>query len=139
MRIITDLVSIRASGEHTGDIATVLDVETPPGGGFPPHTQRYEDELIYVLEGTYSLLFGETQEKVAAGDVRFIGRGMRHGYVNAGPGVARMVIYHSPGGIQERFLREIGDPPERPMWESDLGRIVSIAPSYGIEFDIVDH
>jgi quercetin dioxygenase-like cupin family protein len=113
----------------------VLEVETPPGGGCPPHVQRYEDETVYVLEGTYSFLFGEAEEQVSAGEARFAGRGTRHGYVNPGPGVARMVIHLSPGGIHERFIEEAGDASERPMWESDLARVIALAPAFGIEFE----
>jgi quercetin dioxygenase-like cupin family protein len=135
-RVITELVTVRMSAADTGDTVTMLEIETPPGGGISPHTQRYEDETIHVLEGTYVLLTGEDQTEIGPGDTRFIARGVRHGFVNAGPGPARMLVFLSPGGIHERFIAEVGDHPARPMWESDLARIVSLAPAYGIEFEV---
>lgn len=137
-RVVTDLVTVKVSAEETSDAVTVLEVETPPGGGMPPHVQRYEDESIHVVEGTYMVAIGDSKENVTAGDVRYIRRGVRHAYVNPGPGPARMMVHLSPGGIQEQFIAEIGDAPERPIWESDLQRIVSLAPAFGIEFEIED-
>lgn len=135
-RVVTELVTVRLSSAETGDAVTVLEIETPPGGGISPHTQRYEDETLHVLEGTYLMLMGEDQVEIGPGQTRFIPRGVRHGFVNAGPGPARMLIFLSPGGIHEQFINEIGDDPARSMWEADLARIVSLAPAYGIEFDL---
>lgn len=137
-RIITELVTIRLSAAQTGDAITLLEIESPPGGGIPPHTHRYEDETVFVLQGSYTLLAGEQQEDLGPGDARFFARGTRHGYVNSGTGLARLLVHLSPGGIHEQFLDEIADLAARPMWESDLARIVTLAPAYGIEFDSAD-
>lgn len=137
-RVITDLVQVKTPADKTGDAVTVLEIETPPGGGFPPHRHQYEDETIYVIEGTYALLLGEVQEVLSAGATRFIGRGTLHGYANQGPGPASMLVHLFPGGISERFIREVGDPTDRPIWESALADVIAIAPAFGIEFDTED-
>jgi quercetin dioxygenase-like cupin family protein len=134
-RVVTELVTVRLSSAESGDAVTVLEIETPPGGGISPHTQRYEDETLYVLEGTYLMLTGEEQREIGPGQTRFIPRGVRHGFVNAGSVPARMLVFLSPGGIHEQFIREIGDHPARPMWEADLAKILALAPAYGIEFE----
>lgn len=136
VRVVTELVTIRMSAAETGDAVTVLEIETPPGGGISPHTQRYEDETLYVLQGTYLMLTGEDQTEIGPGETRFIARGVRHGFVNVGPGPARMLVFVLPGGIHEQFINEIGDDPARSMWEADLARILSLAPAYGIDFDV---
>lgn len=134
-RFITDLVTVKVSASESADAVTVLEIETPPGGGIPPHIQEYEDETIHVLEGSYRVLIGDLQEEITEGDTRFMGRGVRHGFANQGTGTARMLVFLSPGGIQERFIADIGDAPERSIWASDLARIISLAPAYGIAFD----
>ena len=135
-RVITDLVSVKLAADQTGDSVTVHEIETPPGGGIPPHTQRYEDETIHVLEGTYLVLIGDNQEEIGPGETRFMPRGLRHGFANSGSGTARMLVYLSPGGIHEQFIDALGDAPRRLMWDSDFARIVSLSPAYGIEFDV---
>lgn len=133
-RVITDVVTILQGASGTDDKMTLLDIRTPASGGIPAHAQRYEDELLFVLEGVYTVLCGEEQVEMRAGDSLFIARGTRHGYVNAGTGAARMLAFVAPGGIHEQFLDEVGDHVHRPTWEPDMAKVLAVAPKYGITF-----
>src|SRR5690606_38888249 len=56
MRVITDLVTIKAAASETGGAYALYETETPVSGGVPPHRQRYDDEWVYVLEWRYLFL-----------------------------------------------------------------------------------
>lgn len=133
-RVITDLVTIRATGADTGGAYSLFEVETPSGGGYPPHTQRYEDEAFYVLDGAYVLLLGEDQVELEPGGYAFVPRGTMHAYTNVGPASSRMLVLITPGGIHEQFIEDAGDAGDRPQWQPDMAKVLAVAPKYGIDF-----
>jgi quercetin dioxygenase-like cupin family protein len=133
-RVITDLVTIKATSADTADAYTLYEAETPPSGGFPPHLHRYEDETFYVLESSYSVLLDDRELELRAGAYLYVPRGTIHGYVNTGSQPARMLVLVTPGGIHEKFLDEIGDEADRPAWEPDMAKVLAVAPKYGIDF-----
>lgn len=134
VRVITDLVTIKARARDTGDAYSLFETETPPAGGFPPHTQRYDDETFFVIEGRYTVLVGEEQVELGPGGTACIPRGTVHAYSNVGSELARMLVLVTPGGIKEQFVDEVGDYADRPAWEPDMAKVLAVAPKYGIEF-----
>lgn len=129
-----DVVTIKAAAAHTGGAYSLFEIETPPAGGCPPHTQRHDDETLYVLEGSYAFYLDDEELVLGPGGYVFVPRGTTHAYINAGDATARMLIFVTPGGIQETFFDEVGDRAERPAWELDLAKVLAVAPKYGIEF-----
>lgn len=138
LRVITDLVTLKASAADTRGAYTLFETVTPPAGGCPPHAQRYDDESLYVLEGRYAVLVGNEETEMGPGDYAFIPRGTVHGFVNVGSTAARMLVLATPGGIQERFFDEVADRAGRPAWEPDMPKVLAVAPKYGIEFSSPD-
>ncbi len=133
-RFITDVVTVLQGASATDESVTLLEIQTPPGGGVPVHSQRYEDETLYVLQGIYTVLVGDHENEVREGGSLFIPRGTKHGYANPGPEPARMLLVLIPGGIHDQFLDEAGDSPDRPAWDVDMAKILAVAPKYGITF-----
>ena len=133
-RVITDLVTTKAAAANTGEAYSLFEVETPASGGCPPHTQRYDDETFYVLNGTYAFLIGEKEIELRPGGYAFAPRGTIHGFVNVGSSTARMLVLVTPGGIQESFFQEVGDRADRPAWEPNMAKVLAAAPKYGIQF-----
>ena len=134
VRVITDLVTIKARAKDTGGAYSLFETETPPAGGCPPHTQRYDDETLFVIEGRYAVLVGEEQVELGPGGTACIPRGTAHAFTNVGSEPARMLVLVTPGGIKEQFLDEVGDRADRPAWEPDMAKVLAVAPKYGIEF-----
>jgi quercetin dioxygenase-like cupin family protein len=134
MRFMTDLVTIKAAAAETGGVYSLFEMETPPAGGCPPHTQRYDDETFYVLEGRYTFVLGDEEVELGAGGYVFVPRGTPHGFTNAGAAPARMLVLITPGGIQETFFDEVGELTDRSAGEPDLARVLAVAPKYGVEF-----
>jgi mannose-6-phosphate isomerase-like protein (cupin superfamily) len=105
--VLGEHVAVKQTAASTGGKFTVAEIESPPGGGPPPHVHRAQDEMFYVLDGTYEFLIGERRETVGPGTTVFVPRGTRHTYRNPGPGIGRLFDMHSPGGF-ETFFMEAG-------------------------------
>lgn len=97
---------VRVSSAQTGGEFEVIELGTPPGGGGPaPHIHHEHAECFYVIEGTFTFLFGNREVEAPPGSVVFVPRGMRHGF-KAAEG-SRVLGFIAPAGI-EGFLRELG-------------------------------
>lgn len=139
-RVVTDLVTFIATGEHTGGAFSLFETRTQPGGGVPTHIQQQEDESFYVLEGSYRFEIDGESVVVSAGGYAMVPRGTPHSFQNAGDTNARMLVQTVPGGYHEHFFAEAGDPvadaenPGEPAGAPDIDRIIAAGSRYGIEF-----
>jgi quercetin dioxygenase-like cupin family protein len=124
-------VNVRLTGAQTGGVVTIAEVTTQPGRGVPPHRHRAEDEIFYVLEGTYEFCLDGNSVPAPAGTVVRVGKGVLHGFRNVGTGPAKLLDYHTPGGF-DRFFAECGTPctdmaagpPAAPVDEAFIARMV---------------
>jgi len=132
VRVITDVVTFKITGAETNGAYSLFETQTQPQGGTPPHTQQYEDEAFYILEGTYTFLIGDRQVEAQPGAFAFAPRGTVHAYTNTGDAPARMLIMVTPGGIHEQFFLEAGDPVTAPAGPPDFARLGAAAAKYGI-------
>lgn len=100
-------VTIKASGSETGELCTVWEGRVPPGTvGAGPHYHRERDEFFYVLEGEVVLRIADEQHTAGAGTFAFVPRNTIHGFHNASPESATLLVMHHPAGF-ERFLEEM--------------------------------
>ena len=106
---------------------TVFEQTTPAGWGPPRHVHAKEDEIVYVLDGTYEVSLGDERRTVSAGGCAILPRGIPHGFRNVGDTPARFVCVVTPGGLEEYFL-EIArcSPPPSPA------QLVGLAKPYGL-------
>ncbi len=139
-RLLGDLVTVKAVAADTGGAYALFEACTAPGEGTPPHVQRYDDETVFVLEGTYAVQIGQQTVELGPGGYVFVPRGTAHAYTNVGAGPARLLLLVSPGGIHELFLAEVGQPVAGPVarpepdGRTDIAQVVAAAEKYGIEF-----
>jgi quercetin dioxygenase-like cupin family protein len=139
LRVLGDLVTVRAVGADTGGAYALFETCTPAGAGMPPHLQRYEDEALFVIEGMFAVLVGDRTVELGPGGYLFVPRGTAHAYTNVGPGPGRLLMLVSPGGIHELFLAEVGAPVAgraaraRTLEPPDIARIAIRAEKYGVE------
>ena len=140
LRVLGELLTIKAAAADTGGAYTLFEVRTAPGRGMPPHLQRLDDETLFVLEGTYAIRVADGRVECGPGGYAFVPRGTCHAYTNIGPGPARLLVLVSPGGVHEQFVAELGtpvaDPATAPLpgGAPDLGAALAVAPKYDIEF-----
>lgn len=118
------------SAQTDGEYAVVLST-TPPNGGPPLHVHDREDELFYVLDGTYEFTFGEQKKVVSQGALVHLPRKLPHGFRNIGDRPGLLLNTITPGGF-EQFFEEIDRlPKDQPL---DRQKVQEIASRYGLKF-----
>ena len=133
LRVISDLVTWKASAAETGGAYSLFETCTPPQGGTPPHLQSYEDEAFFVLSGTYAFQVGDDVAELGPGGYAFVPRDTVHAYTNSGEVDARMLILVTPGGIHENFFAEVGTPIDEPAGAPNIPWMLAVAAKYGIQ------
>ncbi len=83
-RLAGDLVTVKATAAESGGAYALFDARTAPAGGAPAHLQRYEDEAVYVLEGTYAARVGAETHELGPGAYAFVPRETVHAFTNRG-------------------------------------------------------
>jgi len=116
----------KSLGDHTGLTGLgVHIVEVPPGKASTEfHKHYFEDECIYVLEGTGSVEIGEEQFEINKGD--FIAHpkdGPAHRMVNTSDATLTCIV------MGERLDHDVGDYPR-------MGK--RIYRNKGMEWDVTD-
>lgn len=100
------------------------------GLGIPPHVHEHEDEVIFVVEGTYDLWIAGQTHKASAGSVFHFPRGIPHGFTNAGSTPGRTFWNEVPGRNFETFFDELGALPPGPP---DMAKVAAIFGKYNID------
>ncbi|MDB5297210.1 MAG: hypothetical protein JWO31_3193 [Phycisphaerales bacterium] len=135
--LLGQLARLKLTAADTNGQFSVMEVVTPPGSGVPPHRHVVEDELFYVLAGTYAVEVDGRREVVGPGAFLRVPRGAWHAFTNVGDTPARMLDVHTPGGF-EAFARELGTPcadPDAgpPTAPPDMDRVVGTILKHGME------
>lgn len=132
LRVISDIVTFKIVGSQTNGAYSLFETQTQPQAGTPPHTQKYEHEAFYILEGTYTFLVGDAQFEARPGAFAFVPAGTVHAFTNTGSTPARMLILVTPGGIHENFFLEAGTPASEPEGPPDFAKLGAAAAKHGI-------
>jgi uncharacterized cupin superfamily protein len=82
----------------------VADIVVPPGGGAPPHSHRAEDELFYVIDGSFELTVAGKTYPLPTGATAYVPRGTAHAFRNVGDADGRLFDMHTPGGFERFFF-----------------------------------
>src|SRR5215210_5198797 len=102
------LFTIKATGEETGGLYSIVEVLEPQGAQAPLHLHRKEDEAFYVLEGQMTFRIGEETITARPGSFLFGPKDVPHTYsVDSGP--ARLLFLLSPAGF-EGLVEAISKP-----------------------------
>ena len=92
---------IRARGEDTGGLLSLMETRTPKGNGPSPHVHDREDEMFFVLEGAFTVTIGEETFEAKPGSFVFAPRGVPHSYTATASG--RHLTFVSPPGFEGFF------------------------------------
>ncbi len=139
VHLLGNIINFLATGSETSGAYSLVEITTAPGAGTPPHRQNADEELFYVLEGSYEFLHHDRQVTAGPGDHVLIQRGQAHAFRNIGSTNARMLIINSPGGFHENFFIEAGDAIDAAFTtpvdgQPNLPVLMAAAQRYGIEF-----
>src|SRR3954462_3963692 len=95
-------MTLKAGGEETGGLFSLLEAEEPPGFGPPLHIHHDAAEAFYVLEGEYLMFLDERAITCPAGSFIFIPAGMRHGF-KVGDVPSRKLLFFFPAAMVGYF------------------------------------
>ena len=92
---------------------TLLEFTLDEGFKGPPlHLHRKHADAFYVLEGEIEFRLGDETIRAGAGTFVLVPPGVPHAFSFRGPGSARMLNIHAPGGFDEYVRR--GNAGEKP-------------------------
>ena len=141
--VVGDVYRFLATGDDTDGRYAMFEAVVPPGGGPPPHIHSREEESFYVLEGEITFQVGDERIVAKAGTFANMPVGSLHSFRNNTNKLARMIISVAPAGLEKMFL-EAGQPvalgeQAPPPSKAEIGRLLAIAPQYGIEIRLRQH
>jgi len=144
LAVVGDRYTVRITGAETGGRLAMFDFHLPPGGGPPLHVHANEDEIFYVLSGELTFYVRDERLTVRAGESLHAVRNVPHRFRNESAAPVTALCIATPAGLED-FFAEVGTPltsadaPIPPPSESDIARILAIAPRYGIQMLAGEH
>jgi len=101
-------VNVLLTTEATGGAISVLLAWHKPGEGPPDHVHFDQEEMFFILEGTYELTVDGQTTTAGVGTMVFIPRNVVHRFKNVGDTTACMLDWSLPGG-QDHYFKAISD------------------------------
>src|SRR5215469_12656404 len=101
-------MKVLLSTEATGGAISVLMADHKPGEGPPDHVHFSQEEMFFIVEGTYELTVGGQTSTVGPGTIVFIPRNVVHRFKNVGHATACMLDWSLPGG-QDRYFTAVSE------------------------------
>jgi quercetin dioxygenase-like cupin family protein len=141
--VVGDVYRFLATGDETDGRYAMWEAIVPPGGGPPPHIHSREEEAFYVLEGEITFQVGDQRIVAKAGTFANMPIGSLHSFKNSTDKLARMIISVAPAGLEKMFI-EVGQPVSSsrqapPPSQSEIEKLLEVAPNYGIEIRVPQH
>jgi len=100
----SNILDVKVSGSDTdGGLAIFEQTSLSQGKGTPLHFHHSQDEIFYVLEGSYYFQVGDEKFKLAKGDSIFMPRKVPHAWTQISETVKITVIFQ-PAGKMENFF-----------------------------------
>jgi len=123
---------VKAAESSTGGAYSLLEVAEPPGSASPRHVHHGEDELLWVLEGSYEVHCGDTTATAPAGACVILPRDVPHSVRVLGPDPARALMLFTPAGF-DGFFREVAREAAAAGGHPDPARMGAIAERHRVE------
>ena len=101
-------VKVLLTTEATGGAISVLMGWLKPGEGPPDHVHFNQEEIFFIVEGTYEMTVGDQTSTVGPGTIVFIPRNVVHRFKNVGDTTGCMLDWSLPGG-QDHYFKAISE------------------------------
>ena len=100
----SNILDVKVSGIDTdGGLAIFEQTSLSQGKGTPLHLHHAQDEIFYVLEGSYYFQVGDKKFNLAKGDSIFLPRKVPHAWTQASK-TGKMTVVVQPAGKLENFF-----------------------------------
>lgn len=124
-------VTHRLVSPQTGGGYYLFEAEFGPESGNRLHVHTYEDEVVYVLQGTVQIRLGNGKLETSAGGAAHLPKGIPHALYNPLNTPLRILALAIPGGMEQFF-----DELEAALQDGRLddAKHRAISGKYGIEW-----
>jgi mannose-6-phosphate isomerase-like protein (cupin superfamily) len=102
--ILNSRLTLKATGESTGGTLSLIEALIAPGSTVPWHVHHREDEMFYILDGSFLIKCGDELFQASSGSFVFLPRDIPHSLKNIGPTVARVLTFCTPAGLDQYFV-----------------------------------
>ncbi|MEU0389007.1 cupin domain-containing protein [Streptomyces chartreusis] len=127
-------VDFKVWGDATRGSLSIVEHPMEPGRLVPPHVHENEDELSYVLEGTFGVRVGDRVATAEQGTYVFKPRGVPHTFWNASSEPGRLLEIIWPAGF-ERFFESLGQVAQTTDSQEELeAQRTELAAHYNLRF-----
>lgn len=104
-------VTVKLRPQDTGSEAASMGTQNvAPGGFVREHAHPEQEEIIYVLEGRGTAIIAGERHAMVPGAALFLGKGIRHSFINEGEQDLRFTWTIMPGRGLHEFFAAIGRP-----------------------------
>ena len=124
-------VTHKLISQQTGGGYYLFESEFDPESGNRLHVHAYEDEVVYVMQGTIQIRLGNGRLEASEGGVAHLPKGIAHALYNPLKMPLRIVALAIPGGMEQFF-----DELESAMQDGSMddAKHREISRKYGIEW-----
>lgn len=119
-------IAVLVAGEETAGRCGLVETVEERGAKPPRHLHHWEDETLYVIEGSLSVWVASEWVEAPAGTAVFLPRGVEHAFV-AATERARVLSFFAPAGFEGCYRETAAAGP------LDGERLVTMAARYGCE------
>jgi mannose-6-phosphate isomerase-like protein (cupin superfamily) len=124
-------VTHKLTSQQTGSDCYLFESEFDPESGDRLHVHSYEDEIVYVVQGTIQIRLGNDKLEASAGGVAHLPKWIPHALYNPLKVPLRILALAIPGGMEQFF-----DELESTLQDGgvDDAKHREISRKYGIEW-----
>ena len=124
-------VTHRLISQQTGGAYYLFESEFDPKSGNRLHVHTYEDEIVYVLQGSIQIKLGDGMLEASEGGVAHLPKRIPHSLYNPLDIPLKILAMAIPGGM-ERFFDELESAFQDGSMNDEKHR--EISNKYGIEW-----
>ena len=112
-----NVLDVKISGSDTnGDLAIFEQTSLSQGKGTPLHLHPLQDEVFYVIDGSYLFLVGGVKHELKVGDSIFLPRKVPHAWTQVSE-KGKMIVMLQPAGKLESFFVTMAGMDHQPTPE----------------------
>jgi quercetin dioxygenase-like cupin family protein len=124
-------ITHKLTPQQTSSGYYLFEFEFDPESGNRLHVHKYEDEVVYVIEGAIEIRLGDQKLQAVTGGVAHLPKQIPHALRNPLPTTSRYLGMVIPGGM-ENFFDALAEAQAAGRLDGTTHREISL--KYGIEW-----